>query len=130
MLFLHLEQVVQELLTAGIACEVWIDGSFLTEKDEPNDLDVTIILDADVPDILNEIQLGLIQTLQEGQFSERVDSFVFVKKLRDDPDFGDELADPAYSWGEQYGLECGEAWLKGFAVLRLRETNVGLRLCS
>jgi hypothetical protein len=47
-LFHRLEEFIQAFLVAGIPCEVWLDGSFLTEKEAPGDLDVTVILDADV----------------------------------------------------------------------------------
>jgi hypothetical protein len=44
-LFLHLEQLVQDLLIRRIPCEMWIDGSFLTTKEEPGDLDVIVKFD-------------------------------------------------------------------------------------
>lgn len=129
-LFQRLEEIIQALLISDITCEVWVDGSFLTEKPDPNDLDVTVILEPDIGEALSSEQTELIETLAEGRFADDVDSFVFVKLRRVDPNFGSEALDPAYSWGEQYGLECSERYLKGFVVLRLRETNVGLRICS
>ena len=47
-LFLHLEELVQDLLRQSIACELWINGSFLTEKEEPEDKDVILKFDYDV----------------------------------------------------------------------------------
>lgn len=124
-----LEKFVQAYLTSGICCEIWLDGSFLTTKPDPSDLDVTVILDADVPDLLTEEQQRLIDDTSQSRFADDVDSFAFAKRRRDDPYFGDESLDAAYSWGQQYGLECSENWLKGFVVIKLRETNVGLRIC-
>jgi uncharacterized protein DUF6932 len=129
-LFQRLEEFIQAFLIAGIACEVWVDGSFLSEKEEPVDLDVTVILDADVAATLTEQQQELMDAASEGKMGNDVDSFAFARLNRSDPNYRDEYLDPAYSWGEQYGLECSEQWLKGFAVLKLRETNVGLRICS
>lgn len=129
-LYNRLEEFIQALLVSGIACEVWLDGSFLTEKKEPSDLDVTVILDADVGESLTDAQNELINTIADGEFAKDVDSFAFVKRRRDDPYFGDEMTDAAFSWGQQYGLECSECYLKGFVVMKLRETNVGLRICS
>jgi len=125
-----LEQFVQMYLVSGISCEIWLDGSFLTEKESPDDLDVTVILDADVPNKLSEDQQRLIDDTTEGRVMSGVDSFAFTKRTRDDPFFGDEHLDPVSSWGEQYGSECSEQWLKGFVVIKVRETNVGLRICS
>jgi len=129
-LFHLLEEFIQALLVAEIACEVWLDGSFLTKKDEPSDLDVTAILEPDVSEALSDDQLSLIDKIADCEFAEDVDSFAFVKLRRDHTDYGDEYLDPAYSWGQQYGLECSERYVKGFVVLRLRETHVGLRICS
>jgi hypothetical protein len=129
-LFHHFEELVQSFLVGGIPCEIWLDGSFLTEKEAPRDLDVTVIIEADVATNLSADQQKLVDIAGEGRFNDAVDSFVFSRLPREDPNFGDDLADPAYSWGEQYGRETSEQWLKGFVVMMLRETNVGLRLRS
>jgi Family of unknown function (DUF6932) len=128
-LFHRLEEFIQAFLVAGVACEVWIDGSLLTEKPEPDDLDVTVILEPDVSEMLTNDQQQLVDQAAECGFGHDIDNFAFVKFRREHPSFGDENLDPAYSWGHQYGLECSEEWLKGFIVLRLRETHVGLRIC-
>jgi hypothetical protein len=55
-LFLHVEQLVQDLLLRHVACELWINGSFLTHKETPGDVDVIVKLDYDVTMTLNEHQ--------------------------------------------------------------------------
>ena len=132
-LFQKLEEVVQAYLVAGIPCEIMVDGSFLTRKNmntPGSDLDVTVIIDNDVVQSLTQEQRALVDLTAEGGFANDVDSFAFAKLPRGHPDFGDQHLDPAYSWGEQYGLENSDQWLKGYVVLKLRETNVGLRICS
>ena len=43
-LFNDLTSLVQRLSTFGIKCELWVDGSFLTEKPDPADIDLTIVI--------------------------------------------------------------------------------------
>jgi hypothetical protein len=128
-LFHRLEELVQAFLLAGIPCEIWLNGSLLTRKDEPNDLDGTVILEPDVSEALTVEQSQLVEDATAARIASDVDSFVWVKRRREDPLFGDEAADPAFTWGEQYGCECSEQWLKGFVVMKLGETDVGLRIC-
>ena len=129
-LFQLLEAFIQEILVSGIPCDVWLDGSLLTEKPNPSDLDVTVIVDDDVTNRLTPEQKALIDRISNGQMGVDIDSFAFNKLDCGHPDYMDEHLDPAYSWGEQYGLETSEQWLKGFVIMRLRETNVGLRIRS
>ena len=127
--YYRLEQLAQDLLIANIPCDIWIDGSILTEKMEPSDLDVTVIIDQDVNENLTDDQRQLVDRINSPEYADKVDSFVFVRLRRDDPDYGIEGIDSAFDWGEQYGRENGGEWLKGFAVLRVRETDVGLFVC-
>jgi hypothetical protein len=80
-LFQRLEEFIQAFLIAGIACEVWVDGSFLSEKEEPVDLDVTVILDADVAATLTEQQQELMDAASEGKMGNDVDSFAFARLM-------------------------------------------------
>lgn len=45
LLFRSLCNFLSSLPCAAIVKELWIDGSFLTLKDEPNDIDILLILD-------------------------------------------------------------------------------------
>lgn len=129
-LYRALEEFVAKFGEVGLACEIWVDGSFLTEKPEPGDVDVTVIMEADVGAALTAPQRALVAQAEGNAFAPDLDTFAFVKFSTDNPLYRDAHADAAYTWGEQYQLECGDQWLKGFAVLRLRETDVGLRLHS
>jgi hypothetical protein len=40
----HLEQIVGRINSAAIAGEIWVDGSFLTEKLNPEDVDVLLVV--------------------------------------------------------------------------------------
>ncbi len=130
-LFRQLEEFVAAYGGAGIRCQFWIDGSFLTEKPHPLDLDVTVIIEADVVSGLTVAQNDLVdRTNAGGGYADDLDTFAFFCKGRGDPEFYDEVLNPAISWGEQYGREHNGRWVKGFGVIRLGESNVGLRICS
>lgn len=127
--FNRFDEVVKLLTSERICCEVWLDGSFLTEKPDPKDTDVTVILEREVSEKIQEDQKDLLNRIENGILIEGLDSFLFVRLKHDDNGYGDDELDPAYSWGEQYGSQHDKQYLKGFVVLRLGENHVGLRLC-
>src|SRR6266404_1591008 len=45
-----LEAVVQELNSVGIVGELWVDGSFLTEKVDPEDVDASLRITSELWD--------------------------------------------------------------------------------
>lgn len=125
MLFLNFEQLVQAFLTEHIVCDMLLNGSFLTAKEKPSDVDVAIRLDCDFSDTMSPAQDALISEVNTSNFIAHVDAFVYVAYHRDHKNYGIERPE---EWAETYGLENSETWLKGIAVLRLWETNVGLRI--
>lgn len=50
MIMAGLELLLTELQAQGIVADVWIDGSFLTEKQEPDDVDLVLSLASDIYD--------------------------------------------------------------------------------
>ena len=125
-MFLSLEQVVQDLLIAKIPCEVRIDGSFLTEKPDPGDIDIVISLDFDVAEQLTQNQIELTMRLNEQDSYVHIDSSVWTLYPRGHKCF--RCAFDADVVSEGYGIENSEVYLKGIAVLRVWETDVGLRI--
>lgn len=128
-LFQRFEAFFQEYLLAGFCCEMWLDGSFLTEKTDPDDIDATVIIEPQVGATLNGSQLDLVEKTNKCHFGPDVDGFAYILLDRDDPDYHDDLVNPARTWHEVYGAEHSKEWLKGFVVLKVRETDVGLRIC-
>jgi hypothetical protein len=127
-LFFKVEEFIQALLTKKITCEVWINGSLLTEKPEPSDIDATIIIDCDVEQGLSSEERAFLFSIEDSFALREIDLFVLVRYPKGHEYYGDEANDPASGWHEQYGIEHSETWLKGFVVMRLGETRVGLRL--
>jgi predicted nucleotidyltransferase len=129
-LFQKLEEFIQEYLVSEVVADVWVNGSFLTKKDSPSDVDVAVLIEAEVVDTLTDEQLNLINKTNDAFFDPDVNAFAFTCLPKGHEDYLDESKNPALTWHEQFGIENSSEWLKGFSVLRLRESNVGLRLCS
>lgn len=125
--FLGLEQLVQSLLGVKLPCQLIIDGSFFTQKPLPDDLDVVVSIDYDVSMALSEEQRQVIDLVNEENGFQHPDSTAFFNYPMDHECFG--CAFDASLATEGYGIEHSKAWLKGYAVLRLMETDVGLRIC-
>ena len=49
MLVAGLLHFLNDLAATKVKCEVWIDGSFTTDKLEPNDVDVLVMCDCRTP---------------------------------------------------------------------------------
>jgi len=52
-----------ELKSVGITCDVWIDGSFLTQKIEPDDVDFVIDVPISILSNLTPTQKALIEKI-------------------------------------------------------------------
>jgi|SRR6185437_115576 len=126
-LYQHLEQMVQDLLLKGIRCSLWVDGSFLTEKENPSDLDVIVVLDYDVTLSFTGEQKLFIEDIGEMRYHPHIDSFVITLIPRGHPEYLTGEADRA-DWARMYAVEHADYWLKGVAVIRLGENDVGLRI--
>lgn len=126
-LFYALEELIQRLLVAKIRCDAFIDGSILTEKPEPDDVDVIISTEPCVFEVLSEEQTQVLEAINKSDFIAGVDSFALTTYPRGHEHFGGAL--DLGNAGEAYGLEHGQVWLKGYVVIRLWETDVGNRIC-
>ena len=64
--------------------------------------------------------------LSDGGYNDRIDSFTFTALSRDHPEFALGEADDQ-DWARLFNVEHGDTWLKGVAVIRVGENDVGLR---
>ena len=62
-LFRLLGELMQRLLTAGIPCDMFVDGSFLTVKPEPSDVDVIVRADRDAYEALDGNQVQVFEAI-------------------------------------------------------------------
>ncbi len=94
-LFEKLEKLLKETLATGWIQEIIIDGSFVTEKDEPNDIDIILVIRFEVRHLqppfwieraLNQNRLRktykfdvFVETEGSIDYQERIDFFQKIK---------------------------------------------------
>lgn len=127
-LYLNFEQLVQEILSHQIACHIVIDGSFLTEKPEPADIDFLISIDSEQYGSLPAKALELLQAIGNFNYIDKqLDGWLYIYYPRGHSNY--EASEALFiELMDLFSLEHSGNWLKGVAVLRLGESDVGLRL--
>ena len=113
-----LESVVQKLVEAGICGDLWIDGSFVTGKINPNDVDLLLHIKPDFYDTATHEQKRIIQWVNENLKGDYLcDSYVMYEYPKGDPQESDYEWWRAY-WIKQYGWSRGEE-MKGIVLVSL-----------
>jgi hypothetical protein len=68
MLWNNLINLINELKSRGIRCKIWIDGSFVTKKNDPNDIDLIVECDIGHSQNLNIDQRILLKKISNQEF--------------------------------------------------------------
>lgn len=127
-IFAALERLFAHLLSNGVRCEIWIDGSFITEKPDPEDADITVVIDLDVYDAMdaafrNDLQARLV----DHNFERLLHNFLEVRFPRGD--HRRKLWEEARNqWAEFWAVGEKSRFVRGLPVIRLGESDVGRRL--
>jgi len=117
-----------EILAADFPCQIWIDGSFVTDEEDPADIDFSIHVDASLMATPTNEMRAILDRFDDGANPGELDGFVCTTYPREHPRFGTQ-EDDCGEWALQWCVS-RQNWLKGIAVLRPGETDVGLRICS
>lgn len=67
-LFYALEELCQDILRVGLRCTMFVDGSFLTIKPDPGDVDVLLNIDSDVMQNLLPEQRILVDAINQTSY--------------------------------------------------------------
>lgn len=113
-----LGDIVSHLCSQGIQAELWLNGSLLTEKIDPQDADCVLCLHSDFLDNCSTSQMAIITWFSSNlRNSHRCDTYVFVEYPASDPRFrcGE---DARRYWERQFGFSRGNQ-AKGIAVVKL-----------
>ena len=114
-IMIGLERLISELKTRNVCTEVWVDGSFLTEKTNPEDVDLVLCADGQVYDEGTEEQRALLSSVGENLKAElNCDSYIFLEYPQGHPLY-------------EMGLEMREYWLRQFGTSR-RDEPKGIAL--
>lgn len=114
LLFENLSLFLKNLSKLGLAGKVWVDGSFLTEKPEPGDVDILIVLDSEVCAKFNQTQAEAINAEFNGA-KIRYSCDVYTIS---DSDSETDMSMRAY-WRGLFGFYRDESTPKGIALLEL-----------
>ena len=68
-LFGKLQQLLSEISKIDFICEIIIDGSYVTDKDEPNDIDIVFSLNEEIAEI--ELPFWISNTLDANKLSRK-----------------------------------------------------------
>ena len=111
-----LEEVVERLVRTGVKGELWIDGSFLTEKIHPEDVDLLLRPGQDFLVTATDEQKAVVKWFNSNlKASHHCDSYVFYEYPPSDPLFNENEWMHAY-WVKQYGWSRGLD-MKGIALV-------------
>lgn len=117
-IFLALNALLQRLRNFEVVCELWVDGSFVTEKQVPNDIDVSLMIEACVYDKLQLEAREYIFYLS--QLYEKYEQFIDLHVCIVYPTGTEERRlDPPEDYAALWGIGHDERYLKGFIVLEM-----------
>ena len=113
-LFGTLNIYLELLEAAGLRAVVWVDGSFMCAKLEPDDIDLVILFDASAVDALSGDALDVLNNLLNTSYvKSRFNLHVFPLASDDEP--GAEF------WLQKFGTQRDEITPKGLAELRVNQ---------
>lgn len=110
-------KLVDELTAVKVPCELWLDGSYFTEKIDPEDIDFIVRIRGEVVDAATPEQLAVLNLLNSDLTARRCHSFVHLEWDSSDSrhSFGEWMK--AY-WLRQWGFARDERTMKGIAVMK------------
>lgn len=115
-----LEGIVDRLAKAGVAGEIWVNGSFLTEKIDPEDVDILLHVQADFYNAAsNEVRDAIDWVDSNLKATHKADSYVWREHQwrPGDPDYWEADWDRSY-WIRQFGFSREDEY-KGMALIVL-----------
>lgn len=117
-LFLKINALLSKLRGLEIHCEVWIDGSFVTEKTDPSDVDVSLMIDEAVFDGLSDEAREFVLELShlDEKYDGVLDLFVCIVYPRGSEN---RTLDPPEGYSRLWSVGHDERHLKGFIVLEV-----------
>lgn len=117
-MYLSLYTLYKRLLDSGVKCEMWIDGSYVTKKPSPDDIDLSVMLHEDEYREASDAAKRLLDdiTYSEDRYLGCLDAFVCIFGDKGAEDY--ELDDPL-DWAQLWGKDHSERYLKGFVIVEV-----------
>lgn len=106
----------------NISFDIWIDGSFVTKKLNPNDIDVVLIVDAEILEQKGQEIESLFKSIEAKQMY-KVDAYTIAKYEESNPKFPLFQIEKAY-WSNWFGYtrrnRQGKRFSKGFIEINIK----------
>ena len=104
-----LEDIIEKLANWDVTGELWIDGSFVTNKIDPEDVDVLLRIDADLYDTGSQAQRDAIDGFGSSALkaSHHCDSYVLREYPQGHALHNESEWDRVY-WNKQFGFSRGK----------------------
>lgn len=130
-LFGELAGFIEGLSETGLVCEVWVDGSFLSNKEEPGDIDLTVVIDyCHFQTLSKEKRLYLLNTFfqkEERAYSQWLDVYQTFSVSDDHKTM--KVLDRTSYWSGFWSTD-REDNLKGYACIYIGHTDEQLQLLN
>jgi hypothetical protein len=109
--------ILETLSGENITSEVWIDGSFLTRKIEPDDVDLVVMLEAQHVPPTTATSAWVLRRIIDQEFNQplKCDSYLYWDVPKDHPQFRENEVWRAY-WLRQFCFT-RKTQIKGLAVV-------------
>jgi hypothetical protein len=116
-----LRLVVEQLNANGIRGKIWLDGSFVTKKISPKDIDFILVADSRVYDEGTTQQREVLDGLTDGELW-RPPLLCDTNAAYIDPPEQQGTSDVIDYWTKRFGLSLGDRSPKGIVVIQLGES--------
>jgi hypothetical protein len=113
-----LQLVVEHLNANGIPGEIWLDGSFVTEKISPKDIDFILVADSRVYDEGTDEQREVLDGLTDGEMW-KPPLHCDTNAAYIDPPEQQGTSNVIDYWTNRFGLSLGDRTPKGIVVIKL-----------
>lgn len=121
MLWNNFLKIANQLAALAIPCKIWIDGSFLTEKIDPDDVDFVVDLPVHIADSPNPAQRAFLNQLGSRAFckAEKLHSFLMFDAPAIHAKFA--ISERLHAqWKRDFGFAYVSKEPKGIAVLAVQ----------
>lgn len=114
------QSLLDALTAAKVKCDIWVDGSFLTEKIDPNDVDFVVDVSIDVLSHGTAVQVDLLRQLSDQDFkkTDKLHSFVMFTSPAGHSTYSDALR-VHDQWRKDFGFSYVAKTPKGIALVEV-----------
>jgi hypothetical protein len=116
-----LQLVVEQLNDKGISGVIWLDGSFVTKKISPSDIDFILVAESRVYDEATEEQRDVLDGLTDGEMW-KPPLLCDTNAAYIDPPEQQGTSNVLEYWTNRFGFSLAHRTPKGIVVIKLGES--------